>query len=941
MTVRCTKRQAEGSGSYYVDELGTYYLDGTDGVRRWLGRGAEALGLDGRVDHEQFLRLCEGDHPVTGAPLGRRHRERDVRLYDLTFSAPKSVSVLMAVAGPDVAREVLDAHDAAVTAVQRWVEGRATTRYRWQGEICYVDVAGIVAMAVQEHTSRALDPQLHTHLVIPNRVLAADGRWLALAAEIIMQDQPKLSALYHATLQAELTARLGLRWATDGEIGHELADVPVEVNREFSARTAAYEQRLDTKMQRFRRSQEREPTGKERWRLQREAALESRGAKVSNDAETLAQQWMGRLVALGVVPDRLVAEALHRAEPATLDAETTEGVMTDAVEALSARQSTWTSTDIIREIARAMPTTIAADATTTIGTIEAIAQRIETERLIDITPAPPQGIPCRRDGRPITEKPQDRRFTTEAILDEEIELVLRADRRLEAGGEPSAGLRRRVAAANVDATDDRGRVILGADQLDAAAAVAGTVGIVTVIGPAGTGKTTALRTAVDQFRHDGRVVFGVAPSATAAAVLEAETGVSADTVDKLLCEHDGQRAPMWEYDRPAGATVLVDEAGMVATDKLRALFALADEKAWRLVLVGDPRQFAPVGRGGMFDVLCDRLDTHLLGTVHRFAEPWEQQASLRLRRGMSDAIGLYERHGRIHGGHRDRMIDEVIDRWWTARTAGESVSMTAPTREAVTALNLAAQSRRIRCGELHEAAEKRQVGDVVIHAGDEVVTRRNDRTKRTDTGQMVKNRDLWVVRIVHGDGSLTLTGATGTVRVDREYVDEHVELAYAETSHASQGRTVDRSLLFLDASTDCRGVYVPMTRGRHSNDAFVVEDEDTDAADLLRRSVDSDWIDRPALVVQAELFDPVVERRGEAQPGVEGSPSDGGGARRDLEGRRDLEVRRDHRERIVTQMRRRHSQPLSRPGPTLPQPRRSPLESAVEPQSPPERGVWR
>ncbi len=261
--------------------------------------------------------------------------------------------------------------------------------------------------------------------------------------------------------------------------------------------------------------------------------------------------------------------------------------------------------------------------------------------------------------------------------------------------------------------------------------------------------------------------------------------------------------------------------------------------------------------------------------------------------------------------------------------------MTAPTREAVTALNLAAQSRRITCGELHEAAEKRQVGDVVIHAGDEVVTRRNDRTKRTDTGQMVKNRDRWVVRIVHGDGSLTLNGATGVVRVDRDYVDEHVELAYAETSHASQGRTVDRSLLFLDAATDCRGVYVPMTRGRHSNEAFVVKDEDADAADLLRRSVDSDWIDRPALVVQAELFDPdaVVSRR---QPTVdaEDRSAGGGGAGRDLE------VTRRDRGRIITEMRRRHSQPPSRPRPSPPQPQRSPLGFPVNPPAR-DRGLSR
>ncbi len=87
---------------------------------------------------------------------------------------------------------------------------------------------------------------------------------------------------------------------------------------------------------------------------------------------------------------------------------------------------------------------------------------------------------------------------------------------------------------------------------------------------------------------------------------------------------------------------------------------------------------------------------------------------------------------------------------------------------------------------------------------------------------MVKNRDRWTVAAVHRDGSLTVDGSTGRVTLPAEYVAADVELAYAETSHATQGRTVDRSFLYLDGPTGTAGIYVPLTRGRTSNEAFVV-----------------------------------------------------------------------------------------------------------------------
>ena len=124
---------------------------------------------------------------------------------------------------------------------------------------------------------------------------------------------------------------------------------------------------------------------------------------------------------------------------------------------------------------------------------------------------------------------------------------------------------------------------------------------------------------------------------------------------------------------------------------------------------------------------------------------------------------------------------------------------------------------------------------------------------------MVKNRDRWTVDAIHRDGSVTVTGRSGEIRLPAEYVAEHVELAYAETSHASQGRTVDRSFLFLDGPTGAAGIYVPMTRGRESNEVFVAIRGEETPADVVSEALARTWIDRPAIAVRDELTPTVVD----------------------------------------------------------------------------------
>jgi hypothetical protein len=196
-----------------------------------------------------------------------------VRGFDVTCSAPKSVSVLYAVGDDDVRREVLDAHDAAVAAAVGWIEDHAHCRYRVDGEVWTVDARGPGRCCFRQHTSRALDPQVHSHLVIPNRVPAPDGRWLALDARTLKHDQQTLSRLYHAGLRAELTRRLGVGW-------HE----PEHGHRRDRRRPRAGPRRVLPAHRRDRPAHRREdravrrhlrprPTPRERWRLEREAAL--------------------------------------------------------------------------------------------------------------------------------------------------------------------------------------------------------------------------------------------------------------------------------------------------------------------------------------------------------------------------------------------------------------------------------------------------------------------------------------------------------------------------------------------------------------------------------------------------------------------------------------------------------------------------------------------
>jgi conjugative relaxase-like TrwC/TraI family protein/excisionase family DNA binding protein len=222
-----------------------YYLDPNEPPGRWRDEGCVAVGLSGEVRPEQLEAMIHGRHPGGGGSLGRGFGAKSARSFDATFSAPKSVSVLWALS-PDipVRTEVLLAHDAAVAAALDWLEEYGAVTRRGRNGVHQVDTKDWSRPLFRQHTSRDVDPQLHTHAVIWAKVQDSGGKWLSLDARFLKQQQRSIGWVYAAALRSELSARLGVSWGPVSE-GHSHIDgVRADLLSLYSRRHAQVDSRL-------------------------------------------------------------------------------------------------------------------------------------------------------------------------------------------------------------------------------------------------------------------------------------------------------------------------------------------------------------------------------------------------------------------------------------------------------------------------------------------------------------------------------------------------------------------------------------------------------------------------------------------------------------------------------------------------------------------------
>ena len=578
----------------------------------WLGGQAAGLGLSGEVSTEALELLLSGRDPISetvlGYPLVDRtlasgNVVRAVAGFDATVSAPKSLSVWWALSGdPGLA----ECHDVAVQAVVDCVERfGATTRVRSNGGRLHPDTQGLMVAAFRQTTSRADDPQLHTHLVISAKVQTDDGRWLALDARVLKGHQRALGGLYQSVLRAELTNRYRVAFTEIVKGQAEIAGVPAELLGQFSKRSAEVDRALAVKLTEFYQREGRDPSRFERAALGREAAVDTRAHKTGNGVPDLKTRWLTEAAAVGVTPETLAASIGEAGRTPASPVQVTVG---EIIEELSSSKSAWHRLDILRTVCDRVRPEPGVGGERWAGALDRAVDKV-LEQCIDLDPTLDQHATRRTsDGRSMWIEPVAAHVTSETVLAQEEAILTWAIDAQTAEPSPSFTVRR------------GGLDVL---QADAAAAAAGDDRLVLIVGPAGAGKTTMLRAAVaDLHDEQHRPLFGLAPTAKAARVLERETGMVADTVAKLLHEWarpDGPD-PLW---RLPSATLVVDEAGMLNTADLYQLTRLADRQDWRLVLVGDPRQLQAVGRGGMFNELCCSGRVIELERIHRFTNPWE------------------------------------------------------------------------------------------------------------------------------------------------------------------------------------------------------------------------------------------------------------------------------------------------------------------------------
>ncbi len=880
-----------------VSGLTAYYAATGTPPGRFLGAGLAGLGQGegiapgSPVREEQLWRMLGMlQDSLTGEPLGRaprpdrtqlidangrvRKASKTVAGFDLTFSAPKSVSVAWALADDALREQIHAAHRAAIEDVIAYAERQVFATRTGAGGVVSQDVRGVIAAAFDHWDSRAGDPQLHTHVVVLNRVQAAsDGGWRTLDSKALFRATVGLSELYNAVLADRLTADLGWAWeprtrARSAAPTWEVAGVPKPLTDEFSQRAHQIETATEELVCGFVASHGRRPTTDEVLRLRQQATLSTRPEKERRSLHDLVTGWRVRAekVAGRGGPEWVAGLSSLGAQTVGIRHAGVGAAAQRTLEAVGSKRSVFNRANVFAEAVRQLHGHRFATANERVAAVEDVTGLV-LDAAVRLTPddgvehLPPEMI--RDDGSSRFRARDGVSFTTTETLAAE-EALLDAGRALD-GPLVDDVLAQAALAAPLPESGER----LGEDQATAVVAVVSCGRALDVlVGAAGTGKSTAMaavRAAWESVYGAGSVV-GLAPSATAADVLADAVGIPTENTTKWLLEHARQpdrqaqldrldtrlryaapslrtRALQRTRDRIAaehrrwslrpGQLVIVDEASMASTTDLHRITTEARAAHAKVLLVGDPHQVSPVQAGGAFALLvADRTDAPELGVVRRFRHEWERDASLQLRAGRRTSIDTYQQHGRITGGPREEILDRLYAAWKADIDAGRTAVMVAADAATVAELNARARADRIASGAVADSTVVTAAG-TRIGVGDLVVTRRNNRDLAVPGG-WVKNGDTWTITALGDDGSATLTrpgrsaGEAVTVALPASYVAEHLDLGYASTAHRAQGRTVDTAHAYVTATTAREPLYVMATRGREANQLYVDTTYDPD-----------------------------------------------------------------------------------------------------------------
>lgn len=656
-------RSAGGAASYFAND--DYYAgEHASEVSAWGGSGAAELELVGEVDKATFENLLNGRLP-DGEQVGDPERRRAG--IDLTFSMPKSASVLAYVAGDE---RLLTAHMTAVREAMVWVE-----KHFAEGRI-YTDNpkgdpvrTGNLTYAIFQHdTSRKLDPQAHLHVVIANLTMVGE-RWQAVHNDQLWKNNSIIGSVYHAALRTKVE-ELGYRTELSGKHGQfEILGVPQPVIREFSQRRAE----VLAKASELGISS---PEGRDA------VVVRTRDAKVNlEDRDALRGEWRERAAALGFDGKALVAEAQDRAGSANVHLSTSE-----AVRQLLSTAGEWART--LREWLRPNDPLV----TSGIGRLGLSADRLGAEMAVASAirilgqreaafpvheasrTALDLGLPGVTIGlveeriRQLADKGQ-LIFGKSTRIDGTLTHVttpehIAEEKRLLAGIDEGRGRGVELLPSDLAAQrlqDAAGARPLATEQLEAGIlALSSRDRVVVIQGVAGAGKTTLISALASAMQAEGKDVLGLAQANKMVTMLRDEAGIPAQTLSSFINEHlraaNAGKGEAFEASRTMlkDKVLVLDEASLVANKQMNDLVGIANRLGIdRLVMIGDRAQLQPIEAGKAFSLV----------QAHRPAMA-RIDVSLRQRTEHMKAVAALSRVGQFAGAFRvlgERVVSAGLD----------------------------------------------------------------------------------------------------------------------------------------------------------------------------------------------------------------------------------------------------------------------------------------
>jgi len=768
---------AEGSG-YYAQYLANGdEKEGETVAQVFQNEASKTLGLSATATPRQIEELMCGKHNgndlIQGA--GDAHRAG----LDVTFSAPKSVSVLKASAELSsnnniLALQIQSAHDRAVNKALHLIEAdTGRSRVGKAGSEGYMK-GSIVAASFSHQTSREGDPQLHSHNLVMNLIHGEDGKWRSHSNEQLFLNKMIHGAAYRAELSYELK-QLGLSIEPDGD-SFKVSGVDEGAVKQFSKRRAT----IETIAKKYGVTAAK---GMER------IANQSKSVKDKTvSIDELKQSWREQISGLNLTPDAIV----DMAKSVDMSDELAHVIARDAVlEKLTSNNSTFTARDLRKEaMVIAGHLALGADAG------DVIAKKLISDNEI-------LAVGCKHN--------DEMKFTTRFMLDMEIDTLAWA----KAASKADSFI---LSSDAIDRTIES--KTLTKQQAKALKSLAGGEAISVLEGMAGTGKSYLMSAYREVAEADGYRVIGAALAGKAAAGLEEGAGIKSGTIHRLLIDLDSGKETLSTRD-----IIVIDEAAMSDNILLAKVAKAAQEAGAKVVLLGDARQLQSIGAGGLFDHISNEIGKASLTEIWRQNSRQDIGSVHDLANGNAkDALAYYQDNNRLHIQDKtEDIMKSMVTDWHADHNDMTDKIMMAGRRVDVAEINLLARKAISETlGRSHTI--QTEEGSLELAQGDRILLKKND------SNLNVKNGDTGTVSSLRTDN---LTGQTMVdIALDNGKsisfsTDDYdaIRHGYCVTSYAAQGVTVQSSYTYASKFMSREMAYVMQSRYKEVGHLYASAEE--------------------------------------------------------------------------------------------------------------------